>query len=163
MRIVPVGPEVVAALWRQWWFTAEIVSAGRTHTPVTVEAWAVADAGGSWSGLASVRRGPAPDEWELVSLNGDPPGRGAGTALLDAVKRHVVAAGASRLWLTTTNDNVAALDWYQHRGLRLVGVHLDAVTSARRLKPEIPEHGAGGVPLRDAWELEWRPSGTLSD
>jgi hypothetical protein len=38
-----------------------------------------------------------------------------------------------------------------------VRVHLDAVTRARRLKPSIPEHGDDGVPLRDEWELEWRP------
>ena len=46
---------------------------------------------------------------EVVTLNSLQPGRGVGTALLDAVAQAATAAGCERLWLVTTNDNLAAL------------------------------------------------------
>ena len=64
------------------------------------------------------------------------------------------AAGCRRLWLITTNDNLAALRFYQRRGFELVAVHRRAVAAARRLKPEIPLVGAHGIPIRDEIELE---------
>jgi hypothetical protein len=38
--------------------------------------------------------------------------------------------------------------------MRLVALHGDAVADSRRLKPEIPEMGDGGIPIRDELELE---------
>ena len=66
---------------------------------------------------------------------------------------------ARRAWLparglTTTNDNVDALRFYQRHGFRLVELRPGAVDAARRLKPEIPATGAHGIPLRDELELE---------
>ena len=64
-------------------------------------------------------------------------------------------AGCTRLWLVTTNDNVDALRFYQRRGFRLRALRPGAVDEARReLKPEIPEIGDHGIPLRDELELE---------
>src|SRR5438552_12334180 len=66
-----------------------------------------------------------------------------------------VAAGCRRVWLVTTNDNAHAIAFYQRRGWDWVGFHRDAITEARRsLKPEIPERGEGGVPIRHEIELE---------
>ena len=43
-----------------------------------------------------------------------------------------------------------ALRFYQRRGFFLAAVHGGAVDDSRsRLKPEIPWHGAYGIPLRD--------------
>jgi len=92
---------------------------------------------------------------EVLTLHAAARFGGAGTALLDAVRAVARAAGCSRLWLITTNDNVDALRFYQRRGFRLVAVHAGAVDLARaRLKPEIPAVGDHGVPLRDELELE---------
>jgi RimJ/RimL family protein N-acetyltransferase len=63
-------------------------------------------------------------------------------------------AGASRVWLITTNDNTDALRFYQKAGFRIVAVHQDAVALARRIKPEIPIMGENGIPIRDEIELE---------
>ena len=80
-------------------------------------------------------------------------------ALLDAVLDRASVAGAHRVWLVTTNDNVDALRFYQRRGMRLVRLWPDAVTQARKLlKPEIPLIGAEGIPIRDELELEIRMS-----
>jgi ribosomal protein S18 acetylase RimI-like enzyme len=92
-------------------------------------------------------------DWEIVSIAADRPGSGAGSALLDWVRTTATAAGAARLWLVTTNDNVNALRFYQRNGYDLVAVHRDAVTRARALKPAIPEI-LDGIPLRHELELE---------
>ncbi len=94
---------------------------------------------------------------EVLTLHAEPSHSGAGTALLDAVKRLAAEAGCTRLELITTNDNVDALRFYQRRGFRLKARHAGAVDDARaRLKPEIPEIGDHGIPLRDELELELR-------
>jgi GNAT superfamily N-acetyltransferase len=95
------------------------------------------------------------DECEVLTLHAEPRRSGAGTALLDAVARTARRAGCRRLWLITTNDNVDALRFYQRRGFRLAALHVGAVHHSRaRLKPEIPEVGDHGIPLRDELELE---------
>jgi hypothetical protein len=71
------------------------------------------------------------------------------------VREIAVAAGCTRLWLVTTNDNVDALRFYQRRGLRLARLRPGAVDRSREeLKPEISTSGAYGIPLRDELELE---------
>jgi GNAT superfamily N-acetyltransferase len=92
---------------------------------------------------------------EILTLHAEPRGQGTGTALLDAVERVAREAGCTRLWLITTNDNLDALRFYQRRGFRIERVYPGAVDDARaRLKPEIPELGDHGIPLRDELELE---------
>ncbi|MBN1666328.1 MAG: GNAT family N-acetyltransferase [Anaerolineales bacterium] len=86
---------------------------------------------------------------ELVSLNILLPGHGIGTALVARLAELASRAGCWRLWLITTNDNLPALGFYQKRGFRLVAVHVDALTTSRQIKPEIPKIGLEGIPLRD--------------
>lgn len=64
------------------------------------------------------------------------------------------AAGARRLWLVTTNDNLDALRFYQRRGMRIVAVARDALDATRVIKPQVPLIGAYGIPLRDELTLE---------
>jgi hypothetical protein len=50
---------------------------------------------------------------------------------------------------------VDALRFYQRRGFRLAALHSGAVDHSRaQLKPEIPDVGSHGIPLRDELELE---------
>jgi ribosomal protein S18 acetylase RimI-like enzyme len=98
---------------------------------------------------------PGGPRWEILTLHARPRTSGIGTALVEAVAERARAAGARALWLSTTNDNVAALRFYQRRGFRLVALHAGAVDRSRaELKPEIPATGAHGIPLRDELELE---------
>jgi GNAT superfamily N-acetyltransferase len=92
-------------------------------------------------------------DWEVVSLAADRPGRGAGGALLSWARETATAAGAARLWLVTTNDNVTALRFYQRHGFDLVALHRDAVLRVRALKPRIPEV-IDGIAVRHELELE---------
>ena len=112
----------------------------------------VAELDGRPAGLLTYHLGER--ECEVVSLDSLRERMGVATALLNAVRDMARNAGCRRLWLITTNDNVSALRFYQKRGWRLVALHRDAVTAARRLKPEIPQAGRDGIPLRDELELE---------
>ena len=58
----------------------------------------------------------------------------------------------------TTNDNGPAILFYRAVGWELVAVHKGAIAESRRLKPEIPEVGLGGVPIEDELEFELRLS-----
>ena len=103
---------------------------------------------------------PRPDwqQCEILSLHSDEQWHGTGTALIGAVEQLARRQGCGRLWVITTNDNVDALRFYQRRGFCLVTVHRGAVDRSRAsLKPEIPQIGAYGIPLRDELELEKQP------
>ncbi len=112
----------------------------------------VAEVDGERVGLATVAfRGK---ECELVSLSTTVEGRGVGRALVQRCATDARAAGCRRLWLVTTNDNLRAYGFYQRLGMDLRGLHRDAVTADRRLKPQIPLHGAFGIPIRHLLEFE---------
>lgn len=92
---------------------------------------------------------------EIVTLNSDYPGKGIGSALIEAVIHQASIAGCHRIWLITTNDNLHALGFYQKRGFELVTIHRHAVNRARKIKPQIPLLGENGIPIRDEIELEY--------
>lgn len=92
---------------------------------------------------------------ELLTLHADTRFTGVGSAMVAAVQDVARSADCTRLWVVTTNDNVDALRFYQRRGFRLTELRPEAVDRSRRtLKPEIPNTGAYGIPLRDEVELE---------
>ncbi|MDL2404089.1 GNAT family N-acetyltransferase [Rhizobium calliandrae] len=102
-------------------------------------------------GLATYRAGD--DEAELMSLDAVCPGQGVGTLLIDALADLLRKRGISCLWVTTTNDNLTALRFYQRRGFELRRVRPGAVDAARLLKPAIPQIGNHGIPIRDEIDL----------
>jgi ribosomal protein S18 acetylase RimI-like enzyme len=96
----------------------------------------------------------ADEACEITMIESYEPGRGIGSALLNAVIAEARAAGCRRIWLVTTNDNEHAQRWYAARGFAVTEVRPGAVDEARRtLKPTIPEVGRGGVPITDELEL----------
>jgi ribosomal protein S18 acetylase RimI-like enzyme len=95
------------------------------------------------------------DGCEITSIAADPPQRGIGSALMDAITGEARRSGCRRAWLTTTNDNLGALRFYQRRGFRLLALRPGAVDSARRdLKPQLPAIGTHGIPMHDELDLE---------
>jgi ribosomal protein S18 acetylase RimI-like enzyme len=96
---------------------------------------------------------------EVTSIVADPRGRGIGSRLMEALERVAIDAGCERVWLTTTNDNLDALRFYQRRGFRLRALRPGAVERARAtLKPEIPKIGANGIEMRDEIDLDLGPA-----
>ena len=90
---------------------------------------------------------------ELVLLYALDPRRGTGTALIEALVRRLASLGVHELWLSTTNDNLDALRFYQRRGFRLAELRPGAMAEGRRHKPTIPEIGDFGIAMRDELRL----------
>lgn len=95
-------------------------------------------------------------QFEVVTLHAAIKRQGLGSALLEVARRNAQALGCRQLWLITTNDNEPAIAFYKSRGMALVAVHENALEQSRKLKPEIPLIGLGGLPLRDELEFEYR-------
>ncbi|WP_214103581.1 GNAT family N-acetyltransferase [Acrocarpospora catenulata] len=143
----PADIEWAAALLTADFGALEIVSRGVLHDPTTLPGF-VAELDGTPKGLLIYH--PTGSNWEVIVLNAP----GLGAPLLTALTTHATTSGCHRLWLTTTNDNTRALRFYQRRGWNLIALHLDAVTTARHLKPAIPELGNDNIPIRHELELE---------
>ena len=60
------------------------------------------------------------------------------------------------LRVTTSNDNLNTLRFYQRRGFRITRVRPGVVNEARRIKPPIPVVGEHGILIRDEIDLERR-------
>jgi N-acetylglutamate synthase-like GNAT family acetyltransferase len=142
---------IVELLHRSWGATT-VVSRGRASQADTLPA-IVAETKDGGRGLATFRIENG--EAELVTINAEPPGRGIGGALLTALVDACRAEGCRRVWLTTTNDNLDAVRFYQRHGFRLVAVHPGAVDEARQIKPTIPLE-RNGIPIHDELELALR-------
>jgi GNAT superfamily N-acetyltransferase len=132
------------------WGATQVVSRGAIHDATRLPGF-VAERAGVIVGLLTYR--PDNTAWEIVTVDAIESARGIGTALVSAVAAAAQVAGASRLWLITTNDNLDALRFYQRRGWRICEVHRGAVDVARRLKP-IPLVGRYGIEIHDELELE---------
>jgi ribosomal protein S18 acetylase RimI-like enzyme len=134
------------------WGEEIVVGRGRAWTPHELPALAAVDNAGERVGVAtySVEGAVA----ELVTIDALRTGAGVGRRLLDAVAAAARAAGVERLLVMTTNDNLAALRFYQRNGFRLAELRPGAVDESRAtLKPSIPQTGNDDIPLRDEIDL----------
>ena len=91
---------------------------------------------------------------ELMTLDAVTANQGVGTALIEALIAKLRVEMVTVLRVTTTNDNLNALRFYQRRGFQIMAVRPGAVDNSRCLKPSIPLIGEYGIPVRDEIELE---------
>ncbi len=91
---------------------------------------------------------------EIITLNAFKPNLGIGTALIKKVENYSRKSGCQSLILTTTNDNIQALRFYQKLGFCLKALRTGVVNEARALKSEIPFFGNDNIPIRDEIDLE---------
>ncbi|WP_010632922.1 GNAT family N-acetyltransferase [Sporolactobacillus vineae] len=92
---------------------------------------------------------------EVLSLDSFMENMGVGTALLERFLQQAEDLGLKHVYLTTTNDNIRALQFYQKRGFTLCGFRRNAVLKARQVKPEIPLVAENGIPIEHELELEY--------
>jgi len=133
------------------WGDETVVAHGQVYWPHELPGFAAFD-GEQCIGLLTYRIDG--QSCEIVTINSLRVSVGIGSALIAEVVAAARAAGCTRLYLITTNDNLNALRFYQKRGLVLVAVHRNALDHSRALKPAIPLIGFDGIPLRDEIELE---------
>ena len=140
-----------ARFLEQQWGSAVQVAHGSVFRPAELPGLIAQTPGQPMAGLLTYEiRGTV---LEIVTLNAVPRRAGIGTALVEEAVAEAARRGCREVRLTTTNDNIGALRFYQRRGFRLVELRPGAVTRARAAKPEIPLTGEHGIPLRDELDL----------
>lgn len=141
-------------IWRERWESEYVISRGVRYNAGELPAL-IAWVDGERAGVATYHFDTR-DGCELVTLDAVQEGIGVGSALMGGVEAVAQETGVERVWLITSNDNTPALRFYQKRGYRMVAIYLDAISEARKLKPEIPRLGLDDIPLQDEIELEKR-------
>ena len=135
------------------WGADFIVLKGKVYYPADHPGY-IAEEGNEMMGL--IHYAIADGDCQVLCLHALVEGRGVGSMLIEKVKETTKQNGCRRLWLITTNDNTAALRFYQKMGFVLAALHRGAVERSRRIKPQIPLLGSDGIPIRDEIELEMR-------
>jgi GNAT superfamily N-acetyltransferase len=137
-------------LTAQLWGAAEVAVHDGIFYPATLPGF-IAERAGRIARLVTfeVRHGIL----EIATINALDLYQGVGTMLVEAVRSEAKRLGCHQVRLTTTNDNISALRFYQRRGFRLAAVRPGAVDRTRQHKPEIPRTGDYGIPLRDEIDL----------
>ena len=141
----------IAGLLAEWWASTTVVSRGKIHHADNLPGFIVKN-DNKPAGLLTYNIDGK--NCEIVTMNSLVENIGVGSALVDAVKQAARRSGCKRLWLITTNDNTAAMRFYQKRGFIFAAVHRNSIEQSRRLKPGIPATGNHGIPMRDEIEFE---------
>lgn len=154
METMPISPhnrQRINAFISQHWFTTEMIIRGEIVDMTVVEGIAALDSD-EIIGLITyrIRDGIC----EITSLDSLREGQGIGTALLEQVIAIAKENNCLKISLTTTNDNINAIGFYQKREFDLVKLRRDSIKQARALKPEIPLTGHNGIPIKHELEFE---------
>ena len=91
---------------------------------------------------------------EIMALESLAQNIGVASALIEQVKLTAKSNGVRKLIVQTSNDNSRAFRFYQRRGFRIREIRINALDTARKLKPSIPPNGEDEIPLRDEIEFE---------
>ena len=147
--VLPEDRDWIRQLIRERWAAEFVVVHGNVFHPHELSGF-VAAAEGKKTGLITylIEGGVC----EIVTLDSLLPARGVGSALLAAVTAVAVRSGCRTMRLTTSNDNLNALRFYQKRGFTLAALRPNAIENTRKVKP-VPLLGENGIPIRDEIEL----------
>lgn len=132
------------------WFSLEMLVHGETIDLSNVQGKAILESG-EIIGMITWRT--LDDALEILSLDSQHEGQGIGTILLEQAVAEAKKQRLRRLVLTTTNDALRALRFYQRRGFDLLCLRRGAVDEARKKKPQIPLTGENGIPLHHEIDL----------
>ena len=139
----------IASLFLSDFGRSKLVAFGEEFQVESVPA-IVADMDGDLAGAIAYRMHG--DTLQIVALATDPEWQrsGVGARLLDHAESVARQSGSSHVAVSTTNDNLPALYFYQRRGYRLTEVLTDAITAARGQTGLV---GFAGIPMRDEFHL----------
>lgn len=143
--------EELAEFVKRYWHSTVVMSRGKKFYPHKEQGF-LERRDGKVAGLLTFH--VEDDAMEILTLNSTLEGERIGSSLmLDAID-HARATGCKRICLTTTNDRLRAIGFYQRLGFRMVALNLGVVDEARKAKPEIPLTGERGVPIHDEVVME---------
>jgi len=94
------------------------------------------------------------DQYEILSLSALVDTQGIGSALMRHCIDEAQSMSSQRVWLTTTNNNFRAIEFYQRLGMNMCAFHRDGVAASRKLKPSIPLRDEDGVAIAHELEFE---------
>lgn len=134
------------------WFSTDIVVRGEAVDATALSGFLASD-GKNITGLITYRI--SMDDCEIMSLDSMTENRGIGTELINKVIDTAKKYGCRRVIVTTTNDDIHAIYFYQRRGFDMERLYRNALDVSRKLKPQIPEKGDYDLPIRHEIEFEY--------
>ena len=137
--------------WQEHWGDDFVVAHGTVFNPENVSGFIALD-DNDWVGLVTYTF--TDTECEIVSIDTLRENEGIGRALIQNVIDEARANQCGRVHVTTTNENLRALGFYQICGFKLSALRVNALEESRKVKPSIALLGENGIPLRDEIELE---------
>lgn len=143
--------EELAKFMEQHWHSRMVMSQGKSYYPHQ-EQGIIERQEGKIVGVLTYHI--ENHKMEILTLNSLLEGRGIGSSMmLDTIEK-ARSLEVTRIWLTTTNDHLRAIGFYQRLGFCMVSINLGVVDEARKMKPEIPETGERGIPIHDEIVME---------
>lgn len=141
----------VAAFIEKLWHSRFVMSRGRKFFPQD-EGGFIERRDGKIIGLLTYHvEGEA---MEILTLNSTLERSGIGSSLMLSAIDAARKADCTKTVLTTTNDNLRAIGFYQRLGFRMVAINLGVVDEARKIKPTIPLAGERGIAIHDEVVME---------
>jgi ribosomal protein S18 acetylase RimI-like enzyme len=145
--------EWIKLLLKKSWGSTEIITRGKI-TNASELPGLKATMSGKNVGLITYKM--QENDCEIITLNSFRENKGIGNKLVEETTKIAKGNHCRRIFLITTNDNMNAVKFYQKIGFILTALYPNALIESRKLKPEIPEIGLDGIPLRDEIELEMK-------
>ncbi len=152
-RIQPGDREAIAAFIERHWYDRKVMSRGRVFFPHEEEGF-IERRDNEIVGLLTYHI--ADGEMEILTLNSTLEGAGIGSSLMLNAIEAARNEHCAKVSLTTTNDNLRAIGFYQRLGFRMVAINLGIVDEARKIKPSIPNLGERGVQIQDEIVMDLR-------
>jgi GNAT superfamily N-acetyltransferase len=131
---------------RSEWYSEMVVIKGKKVRPSEFDALIALKNSGK-VGLLTYRI--TGTQCEILTLNSFIKREGIGSRLIRCLEEKLVLKDCNWLEVTTTNDNIEALAFYQKLGFKIAGIQVNAMEHAREKKPSIPKTGLHGIPIRD--------------
>ena len=150
-KVADHNRERVMAFIQQHWYTTTMVVRGKVVDMAKVEGYLCQENHAILGLVTFLVRG---DALEIVSLNSIVGSQGIGSKLVALSVEEARTRGCRKVVLSTTNDNINAIRFYQKQGFDMARLHRNALDLSRRLKPEIPRIGGNGIPMRHEIEFE---------
>lgn len=150
-QIVPDDRDWVAEMLLKEWTSTSVARRGQLFEAAGLPGY-LATIGRQRIGLVLVD--VKDREFEVVAIGTTQPRRGVGQALMERCFAEARATGCRRVWLVTTNNNIAAIGFYQRLGMDFRALHRHAVRVSRELKPTIPVRDDTGVRIDHEPEFE---------